>query len=635
MGQPLFDDGDDVDDISAVEIDEAFARRFEHNKRREDLHRLEELKKKGEIFDSSEDDSTSDEEEEEDEEGVVRKTDVQFYDAIVRVKRNDPAIYQKDAKLYSSEEDEEEGRKTKKKKKKEKEKEKPMYIKDVVAKHLLEEGPEYGDETASNVEGHRSKSYFEEQEENKRAFLEAAGSDLGSDGEDLLKEKKRSPEETGDEGEEVIQKKLEEVFGEDEGLDENEAFLKNFFLNKMWLDGEKSKGPVDEDLMAVSEEEDELERQDKYEAEFNFRYQEGAGDRVLGHSRVIEGTVRKKTNSRKAQRKSKEERMSQVELERREELKRLKNIKKKEIQEKLEKVRKIAGIAEGGDCALNEDDLEEEFDPEEYDRKMKKVFDAEYYGAEDEGFESGGEEDLIKPDFDQEDELLGLPKEWMNSSSSDGFLAARQKVLNSKESDPVPKIDEDEDEDGEDEAEEDAQKESKRKRKRKISLREKIELEKALEEYYKLDYEGTVGDLKTRFKYKSVPANRFGLSSEEILLAEDKELNQYVSLKKIAPYREEEWKPSRQRRFHQKKLLQEKKWDAKKKDEDNNNNYNNKKKKSKRDGHEIKESEKESESVECKEEQSRRIKRRKRQKELKLSQSRLMAYGKIPPKSKN
>uniref|UniRef100_A0A1D1Z208 RING-type E3 ubiquitin transferase n=1 Tax=Anthurium amnicola TaxID=1678845 RepID=A0A1D1Z208_9ARAE len=566
--------------------------------------------------------AAEEEEEEEEEDDVVgsKKKDAQFYDAIVRVKRNDPAIYREDAKLYSSDEEEEEGGEEDDGQKPKTKKEKPLYIKDVVAKQLLEEGPEFEDAEPSRAGQRPLKSYMEEQEENKRAFLEAAQAALGSDEDDLFKEKKAVRDQVVDEDEGEIQNKLDEYFGADANLDENEMFLKNFFLNKMWVDNDKDQKAWNEEILAVSEEEDELDEQDKYEAVYNFRYEEAPSDRVLGHSRVTEGSVRKKTNARKLQRKSKEERIAQAEFERKEEVKRLKNLKKKEIQEKLEKIKKIAGMADGGHCALDEDDLEEEFDPEEYDRKMKQVFDVDYYDAEDAdpGFGSGCDDDLEKPDFDKEDELLGLPTGWDAGGSLDGFSAARKRSLKrmaeAKE----------EGEDGEEvEEEKELQTASKRKRKRKISLREKVELEKELEEYYKLDYEDTIGDLKTRFSYRSVPSNRYGLSAEEILMTDDKELNQYVSLKKIAPYREDEWKVSRLKRYHQKMkkslLLQGEKIGTEKNTKMHRSNGS-------ASGKLGKKPQLEGSKVE----QSRRSRRRHRQAELKLSQSRLMAYGKIP-----
>lgn len=45
------------------------------------------------------------------------------------------------------------------------------------------------------------------------------------------------------------------------------------------------------------------------------------------------------------------------------------------------------------------------------------------------------------------------------------------------------------------------------------------------------------GDLPTRFKYAPVQKSNFNISAAEILMATDAELNDYTSLKKLAPYR--------------------------------------------------------------------------------------------------
>lgn len=305
-----------------------------------------------------------------------------------------------------------------------------------------------------------------------------------------------------------ISKKLEDYFGKkDDDLDENEKFLKEFFLNEGWIDKERNRVPSYRDIVGeVSEDEAHLEEQDKYEAEYNFRFQENAGAQVMGNPRVVEGTVRKKGEVRKTQRQKKAERLAEEKKAREEELKRLKNLKRREIVEKLEKIKTVAG-ATAGLASLGEDDLEEDFEPLEYDRKMQEAFGDSYYEEEDAeiGNEVDEEEGIIeKPNFDEEDEELGLPKGW---DKKVGFAAAHKT--------------------------------------QKVSFKDKIAVDKNLEEYYKLDYEDMIGDLPTRFKYRGVKPNTYGLDVADILTADDKELNQHVSIKKLAPYRGEEWEASK------------------------------------------------------------------------------------------
>ena len=63
-------------------------------------------------------------------------------------------------------------------------------------------------------------------------------------------------------------------------------------------------------------------------------------------------------------------------------------------------------------------------------------------------------------------------------------------------------------------------------------------LESILDEYYNLDFEDLIGggQVKTRFKYRKVAQEDFGLTEDEILLLDDNQLNKLVSLKKYRPY---------------------------------------------------------------------------------------------------
>ncbi|KAL9998817.1 putative KRR1 interacting protein [Helianthus debilis subsp. tardiflorus] len=546
MGMKLFgDEGGESGDISKIEINQEFARRFEHNKKREDLQRYEELKKKGVIDDSEEDDESSDDDEE-----IVNystKQDLKFFDALIKVRNKDPLLKSNEAKLFDSdneEDDDDEGGDGKKEKEKKK---KPMFLKDVNAKHLIGNGPEFDDEDDERDDKNRKKSYFEEQEEVRKEFLDAVADEEDDDGE-LLKVKNDNT--GGDEGEDEddreFEKKLDEYFKEDDKLDENEKFLKDYFRKKMWLDKDSGKSKGFDIEIDVSEDEEELVKQEDYEREFNFRYEENAGDRVMGHSRKVDGSVRKKESSRKIQRMNKKERMAQAELERNEELKRLKNLKKKEMNEKLRKIREIAGFGENDDCLLDEHDLEEEFDPDEYDRKMKNTFGDNFYDADDVDPSFGSDEEhgeLEKPDFDKEDDLLGLPKGWDDEhGSGDGFLAFREKILKKKVKN-----------EGNEEQNEEQLQDEEGKRKRS-KLEEEL-IKKSLEEMYKLECEGTIGDLKTRFRYKSVDKNTYGLKPKEILLVDEKELNQIVPLKKLATYREDEFVVPRHKLKEQKQKI--------------------------------------------------------------------------------
>ncbi|KAK9932244.1 hypothetical protein M0R45_019490 [Rubus argutus] len=236
----------------------------------------------------------------------------------------------------------------------------------------------------------------------------------------------------------------------------------------------------------------------------------------------------------------------------------------------------------------------------------------------------------------KKDELLGLPKGWESVGSGDGFLAARENILKLKKSDGDYKEKEEEEDEVDKEEVEKVSEEVKQEKKRKLAILERAKKE-MMDEYYKLDYEDTIGDLRTRFKYAKIKPNRYGLSTATILMVDEKELNQYVPLKKLAPFKETEWKVSSSKRNEIKKRVKEiyrqdkmgfkKNRKRLRKEEDAKHSNSTI-------GAAKHEQEQVGDSNGDKSKLSRNARRRRHQTEQKLPISRLMAYGVMPSESK-
>ena len=104
--------------------------------------------------------------------------------------------------------------------------------------------------------------------------------------------------------------------------------------------------------------------------------------------------------------------------------------------------------------------------------------------------------------------------------------------------------DDDEEEENEKEMEEEEEDDEKKAIEENLEAKKK-EAEKLKDELYELDYEDMIGDMPVRFHYTKVKPSSYGLSTEDILSADDKELRQFVSIKKLAPYRDHEWRVSK------------------------------------------------------------------------------------------
>jgi len=186
----------------------------------------------------------------------------------------------------------------------------------------------------------------------------------------------------------------------DPSLSERDKYLRDFILNKRYLFNDnddveedskkdesgkketiqneieseaslKKKENADLDYVDFSEEESIIEKQEEFERKYNFRFEEPDPEFVKSYPRTLSDSLRRKDTKRKEKREEYKTRKEAEKQRKKEEIKRLKSLKKKEIEIKLEKIKKITG---NEDLKLTVDDLEKDFDPDDYEKKNANYF---------------------------------------------------------------------------------------------------------------------------------------------------------------------------------------------------------------------------------------------------------------------
>ncbi|OMJ10334.1 Protein KRI1-like protein [Smittium culicis] len=499
---------------------------------------------------------------EEDEVGEMAtpQLDIQIIKTIEAIKNKDSKVYDNKANFYDEQEIKNAEQKWKEKQKALKAS-KPITMKDYQRKILLEDGGIVDEEKELLQIKKNPLSHVEEQQLLKASFNVDINEDEEGDSGLFLKRDKTTDEKEdedkqyrsfllenlskGHDQEEAI-KELD--FFKESKTDPNQAFLVDFILNRGWIEKDGKKPKYEE---IVADEVDEIVdyEAETYEKNFNFRFQEKDGATIKTYSRNIDDSLRREDNKRKTKRKEKNERKLLEKQQKVEELKRLKNLKKAEIMEKLEKIKEITGNDHVG---FNDIDLEKDYDPEEYDAQMGNVFNDDYYVNAD----------SKKPEWNDDIEIDDIVSEDLLGKSKT-ISSKKSKKKNKGKEFGISEIEMDADylpggayyrnKDIEDSSNNHDLVEESYNNESQGEIPTK-ELKRDIDEYYQLNYEDIIGDLPTRFKYQSSKPVDFGLTPVEILLADDKELNEVVSLKKLAPFRPQ-WKVAKDMTKFNKKTM--------------------------------------------------------------------------------
>lgn len=414
---------------------------------------------------------------------------------------------------------------------------KPMYLKDYHRKQLL--SGDYKDDTEDNeygtVDGEKPYTVVEREERNK----------LISDIKDAFK----GDDSDNDDEEDTFLQKKETTHQKEESVqlpDPNanaEEFLSSFLSNEAWIPRKNDK-VLDLDQIDKDDEQDFDDAVEDFEKAYNFRYEDPNSAEIVSYARTQATLRRGKTNARKRARDKKHAIKEQEKHEVEQALQKKKTQKVNKVMDRLAKIKEAVGddISDEvidkvfGDSLLNDD-----FDDADWDNRMAEIFNEQYYGSE-----------LTKPEWGEDDEIMA---EFHTEKNQENTEDASEEATN--------------EEDGEDAQPAESQaklkkdkiKEKSLAKKEKKTLKEKAQ---KLVEANTLKIRDEVEEERGRargddvkFKYREVSPESYGLSTREIFLADDQDLNKYYSIKKFAPYKPKEKALQDKRKYAKKKQLQQ------------------------------------------------------------------------------
>ncbi|GKT87838.1 ribosome biogenesis protein KRI1 [Colletotrichum tofieldiae] len=541
----LLDDSDSDDEDGGADIatpqlkvNEEYAKRFEHNKKREELHRLEEkFKKTGKGKDGDSDADSSSSDETEDEEGFLATEDLdaQISATLSAIKNKDPRVLDKNFSFFQ------ETANAAAEPTPSKKKEKPLFLKDYHREKILAGGVGASDDEDEDGPP-PPQTYNQEQDALKKSIISQINKAAESDNEDDFVQRKPGqeivkPEDLDDEGihparaanvNPYKKKSKKQITEEDIANAEKdpELFLSNFMAARAWTEGGEHNWKAFE---SDDGEGDEGELYDKFEEAYNLRFEDPdkANQALKTYSREIVSarSVRKEAaSSRKKQREAERERKEAEKQERKEEKARLRKLKLEEAEEKLKKIKHAAGLS---GKELKDEEwlrfLNDAWDDDKWEGEMKRRFGEDYYAVA----EGGGSDSDEDADADAEggDDKTKRKKKPKKPTTTKDLKKERL----------------------------DAKKAAKAERAKLEALVDaKMDLDAAVPSSSRDDAE------LPAFRYRETSPQAFGMTARDILLApSDAALNSFAGLKKLATFRDEEKKRKDKKRLGKKARLRQ------------------------------------------------------------------------------
>lgn len=462
------------------------------------------------------------------------------------LRAKDPRIYNKEVKFYREADEDGDGASGD-------EKEQSMTLKQYHTKNLLEGRFTGGDDEDDAP----PKTYAQEQEEARRNLVKEmhAAAEADAEGDDFLVAKPKPASAKKDR----VKITAEDVVQADK---DPETFLSNFMASRAWVPAGATRfQPLE------SDDEDEDAAADEWENSYNMYFEDttGANEKIMTYARDAVASTTVRRDDATGRRKAREMARAKREAERREkeqDLARLRKLKVEEMEQKVQQIRKIGGLS-GRDFKLDEwkDVLEAEWSDDQWDTEMAKRFGESYYEEKDigsdseDGVSNSKKKKAKKPKFDDDIDIKDLIPDFKDDEDERPDI-----TLSSDEEDATAGAEE---MDIDDEDEDKSKKSSKKRKQERADAKSAARRDRRLIENLvdsNLEYEAALAakpKAPTRFRYRETSPTTFGLTARDILLADDKQLNEFAGLKKLAAFRDADKKKKDKKHLSKKARLRQ------------------------------------------------------------------------------
>lgn len=441
--------------------------------------------------------------------------------------------------------------------------EKPIYLKDYHRMNILSGDALKDDEELDREDFQKTvdgeKSYVSTQREERLNLINEINNAFETDDKGKRDESNHSENDDDDDDEFLVKKDKKDNDHESITVkptlnpENDEEFLNEFMKHKAWIPHEGDK----EINLDINNDDEEFDNAvEDFENAYNFRFEDPNANEIVSYARNQATLRRSATTSRRKKRDElkQEKEMAKKDKDQAIQKKKIKKVNKlTDLIENLKKEFGIENISQEFINKITNNLMKNDYNEDDWDKIIAELFNDEFYNnsttMDNQGidYEDG---EMVKPTWDDDIMYDGEEEEEEEEEKEE-----EREVHNKKQSKKEKK--------------ESKQKVKKEKKKlhdlienaveeNKLAIIEEVEEEKRGRSRSKdsngneLNEDGTV-----KFRYREVSPESYGLSVRDIFAADDADLNEFISLKKFAPYRAAELRHKDKRKVTKARRIRE------------------------------------------------------------------------------